>query len=105
MGVLPDGVPCVEQKKVDVLKTSALPTLSIGRLIKGVVMEIFIRRKRETKEERVARKQRESIPLEAKERKLQGIPERYRSVERMIEYDQPIDKAALNIITPDKVIA
>jgi hypothetical protein len=55
-------------------------------------------RSNETKEQRVARKQRESIPLERAESKLLNLPPLSKSADRML-YDKPINRQALKDIS------
>jgi hypothetical protein len=49
--------------------------------------------RKETKAERVARKQRESIPLERTQSRKLGLRDLNKSAERML-YDQPINRQA-----------
>lgn len=49
--------------------------------------------RKETKAEKVARKQRESIPLERRESRQLGLRDLNKSAERML-YDRPVNRQA-----------
>lgn len=50
----------------------------------------------------VATKQRESVPLEQKEKRALGLSSQYRTADRMLIYDRPVNRSARGVTKPRK---